>query len=141
MAVAALALYILWFILAFGVRTLIAVRRTGDAGWRGLSGRPFSLEWSAGVLFTAALFVGVAPPVAALLGTDPVIDSAALSWAGAVTAAAGVLLTLAAQLSMGDAWRIGVDASERTPWSPKAPSASLEIRSSPRWSSPRSASP
>ena len=114
MAVAALALYILWFVLAFGVRTLVAVRRTGDTGWRGLSGRPFSLEWSAGVLFTAALFVGVAAPVAALLGTDPVIDSAALSWAGAVTAAAGVLLTLAAQLSMGDSWRIGVDESERT---------------------------
>jgi protein-S-isoprenylcysteine O-methyltransferase Ste14 len=112
--VAALALYILWFVLAFGVRTLIAVRRTGDAGWRGLSGRAFSLEWSAGVLFAAALFVGVAAPLAALLGTDPVIDSAALSWAGAVTAAAGVLLTLAAQLSMGDSWRIGVDESERT---------------------------
>jgi protein-S-isoprenylcysteine O-methyltransferase Ste14 len=112
--VAALALYALWFVLAFGVRTLIAVRRTGDAGWRGLSGRPFSLEWSAGVLFTAALFVGVAAPVAVLLGTDPVIDSAALSWTGAVTAAAGVLLTLAAQLSMGDSWRIGVDESERT---------------------------
>ena len=112
--VAALVLYAVWFVLAFGVRTVVAVRHTGDSGWRGLSGRPFSLEWTAGVLFTVALLVGVAAPVADLAGLDPLVDSTAVTAAGVVLAVVGILLTLAAQLSMGDSWRIGVDESERT---------------------------
>ena len=114
MEVTALVLYVVWFILAFGLRTLISVRRTGDAGWRGLSGRPFSLEWSAGVLFGVALAIGVAAPVAGLFGMPTLVTSSTLEWIGVATAAAGVLLTLAAQMSMGDSWRIGVDESERT---------------------------
>jgi len=114
MEVAALVLYVVWFVLAFGLRTLISVRRTGDAGWRGLSGRPFSLEWSAGVLFGVALAIGVAAPVAGLFGMPTLVTSSTLEWIGVATAAAGVLLTLAAQMSMGDSWRIGVDESERT---------------------------
>jgi protein-S-isoprenylcysteine O-methyltransferase Ste14 len=42
------------------------------------------------------------------------VTSSTLEWIGVATAAAGVLLTLAAQMSMGDSWRIGVDESERT---------------------------
>jgi protein-S-isoprenylcysteine O-methyltransferase Ste14 len=114
MEVAALVLYVVWFVLAFGLRTLISVRRTGDAGWRGLSGRPFSLEWSAGVLFGVALAIGVAAPVAGLFGMPTLVTSSTLEWIGVATAAAGVLLTLAGQMSMGDSWRIGVDESERT---------------------------
>ena len=114
MEVTALVLYVVWFILAFGLRTLISVRRTGDAGWRGLSGRPLSLEWSAGVLFGVALAIGVAAPVAGLFGMPTLVTSSTLEWIGVATAAAGVLLTLAAQMSMGDSWRIGVDESERT---------------------------
>jgi protein-S-isoprenylcysteine O-methyltransferase Ste14 len=114
MEVAALVLYVVWFVLAFGLRTVISVRRTGDAGWRGLSGRPFSLEWSAGVLFGVALAIGVAAPVAGLFGMPTLVTSSTLEWIGVATAAAGVLLTLAAQMSMGDSWRIGVDESERT---------------------------
>ena len=114
MEVTALVLYVVWFVLAFGLRTLISVRRTGDAGWRGLSGRPFSLEWSAGVLFGVALAIGVAAPVAGLFGMPTLVTSSTLEWIGVATAAVGVLLTLAAQMSMGDSWRIGVDESERT---------------------------
>lgn len=114
MALAALVLYIIWFALAFGVRTVIAYRRTGDSGWRGVSGRPLTLEWFAGIGFTLALVVGLASPIAGLLGMDPLVDSTALAWFGAATATIGVLLTLLAQLSMGDSWRIGVDENERT---------------------------
>lgn len=114
MAITALILYIVWFVLAFGVRTWISWRRTGDAGWRGVSGRPFSLEWFAGVLFGVALAIGVAGPVAGLLGMPSLVDSPAVEWTGVVIAVVGVLLTLAAQMSMGDSWRIGVDESERT---------------------------
>lgn len=114
MAFAALILYAAWFVLAFGLRTLLALRRTGDSGWRGLSGRPFGLEWSAGVLFVVALVIGAAAPIAALAGMDPLVDSDAAAWTGAVIASIGVLLTLLAQLSMGESWRIGVDERERT---------------------------
>lgn len=116
MAVAALVLYGIWFALAFGLRTVIHWRRTGDSGFKGLGGRPGSLEWVAGALFTVALLVGGAGPVAALAGLDPLgpLDAEWLPWVGLVVAGLGVVLTLLAQLSMGDSWRIGVDESERT---------------------------
>lgn len=114
MALAALALYLVWFALAFGVRTVLALRRTGDSGWRGVSGEPFTLEWFAGILFGAALVAGIASPAAALAGLDPLIDSMMWSAVGSVIAGVGILLTLGAQLAMGDSWRIGVDEDERT---------------------------
>ncbi|MGH9258302.1 MAG: methyltransferase family protein [Acidimicrobiales bacterium] len=121
MAAAALALYVAWFVLAFGVRTFIHLRRTGDSGFKGVGGRPWSLEWSAGVLFAVALFVGVAAPVAAIAGLDPIDPIGPLGawtgwvgWVGAALATICVAATLAAQLSMGTSWRIGVDESERT---------------------------
>ena len=116
MAVAALILYGIWFALTIGLRTFIQWRRTGDTGFKGLGGRPGSVEWIAGVLFTVALLVGVAGPVAALAGLEPLgpLDAAWLPWVGLMVAGFGVVLTLLAQLSMGDSWRIGVDESERT---------------------------
>ncbi len=116
MAVAALVLYVVWFLLAFGLRSLIQLRRTGDSGFKGLGGRPGSLEWVAGVLFTVSLAIGVAAPVAALAGLDEIgfLDQSWIAWAGLVVASVGVVLTLAAQLSMGNSWRIGVDETERT---------------------------
>lgn len=116
MAAAALVLYGVWFVLAFGVRTVIQLHRTGDTGFKGLGGRPGSLEWFAGVLFTVALVIGVAAPVAELAGLDPIgsLDTAWVAWTGAAVASVGVVATLGAQLSMGDSWRIGVDTNERT---------------------------
>jgi protein-S-isoprenylcysteine O-methyltransferase Ste14 len=116
MPVAALVLYGAWFVLAFGWRSYVQWRRTGDTGFRGLNARPGSLEWVAGAGFTLALFIGVAAPVAALIGLDApdALDNDVLAAAGTVLATLGVVLTLAAQLSMGDSWRIGVDESERT---------------------------
>jgi protein-S-isoprenylcysteine O-methyltransferase Ste14 len=116
MALAALVLYLVWFALAIGLRTLIHLRRTGDSGFKGLGGRPGSLEWCAGVLFGVALVVGVAAPLAALVGLDPVgvLDAGWLNGVGVAVATVGVLATLVAQLSMGSSWRIGVDVEERT---------------------------
>jgi protein-S-isoprenylcysteine O-methyltransferase Ste14 len=117
MAVAALVLYGCWFVLAFGVRIAIQIRRTGASGFNGMGGRPGSLEWIAGMLFVVALAVGVAAPIAALAGgLDPVsaLDAPWLQWPGVALAAAGVVATLGAQLSMGSSWRIGVDETERT---------------------------
>jgi protein-S-isoprenylcysteine O-methyltransferase Ste14 len=114
MEVLALALYSVWLFAAFGVRTVLHWRKTGDTGWRGLSGRFGSPEWFAGVLFAVALVVGAAGPVLVLAGQQPIAEPRLLHGVGTILALAGIALTVAAQLSMRDSWRIGVDASERT---------------------------
>ena len=114
MAVAALALYVIGFLLVFGLRTVMQMRRTGDTGWRGLPGRVGSMEWWAGLLLVAALAVGVAAPIADLMGLEPVARGDWLGAAGVVLASVGILLTFMAQVSMGDSWRIGLAQGERT---------------------------
>jgi protein-S-isoprenylcysteine O-methyltransferase Ste14 len=116
-ATLALLLYAVYLALAFGLRTLIQLRRTGSTGFHGIGGRPGSPEWIAGVGFTLALVVGVAAPVLALLDiVNPIaaLDSTAVHAAGFVLAVIGIAATLYAQLAMGASWRIGVDPSERT---------------------------
>ncbi len=116
-ATVALACFALYGLLAFGLRTLIQLRRTGSSGFKGISGRPGSMEWIGGVLFVVAIALGVAAPVLALLDlVEPIgaLDGTGAHVAGAVLFAAGLALTLAAQLTMGSSWRIGVDHSERT---------------------------
>lgn len=68
------------------------------------------------MLFTAALLIGAAGPIAALAGLPAVglLDHPAVQVAGAVLAVAGLAGTLAAQASMGSSWRIGVQEDERT---------------------------
>ena len=112
----AIVTYAVYLLVAFVVRTIIQVRRTGDSGFRGLSGRAGTAEWWAGVLFVVALAVGVAAPVAGLLGLPTIewIDHWVVNAIGLLLAAAGIALTLAAQLRMGNEWRIGVDEAEQT---------------------------
>jgi protein-S-isoprenylcysteine O-methyltransferase Ste14 len=117
MALAALLLYVLWLAVAFGYRSLVQIRRTGDSGFRGISGSPGSIEWFAGVLFVVALVAGVAGPIldlADVVGTIPALDHDVVNLVGTLVAAVGVLVTLAAQLQMGESWRIGVDHEEET---------------------------
>lgn len=116
MAAVALVAYGLYLALAFGARTLIQLRRTGASGFHGISGRPGSPEWIAGVGFVVALLVGAAAPLLALLDLAPpvaALDGTAGHVAGVVLFAGGLAATLAAQIAMGTAWRIGVDPDER----------------------------
>lgn len=116
-AAAALALYLIWALLAFGWRAFVQHRRTGDTGFRGLSGRPATIEWWAGVLFIVAIIAGLAAPVADLTNVlEPIgwLDHGWLRGIGVMLAAAGVTGTLLAQMAMGDSWRVGVDPTERT---------------------------
>jgi protein-S-isoprenylcysteine O-methyltransferase Ste14 len=110
---AALALYLAWAVFAFGIRAGLQRRRTGDAGFRGITGRPGDVAWWAGVLFVAALFGGAAAPIATLAGL-PTATATAVRWIGVVVTLAGMAATLAAQTNMGASWRVGVDAGERT---------------------------
>ena len=116
MTVAALALFGVYLGVGFVLRTWVQWRRTGDTGFRGISGRPGSSEWVAGVLFVLALVAGVLGPVTALAGLAPLqwLDVAALQWLGVALAVVGIVGTLVTQLHMGASWRIGVDAGERT---------------------------
>ncbi|MFJ3658716.1 methyltransferase family protein [Streptomyces nigra] len=112
---AALALYVFWLLTAFGARAVIQRRRTGDTGFRGISGTPGSVSWWAGVLFVVALLGAAAAPVAALAGLPALIgDVPAMQGAGAAVAALGIAGTLIAQRAMGASWRVGVDQQERT---------------------------
>jgi protein-S-isoprenylcysteine O-methyltransferase Ste14 len=117
MATLALVLYGVYLLLAFGLRTVIQLRRTGSTGFHGLGGRPGSAEWIAGVGFGLALLLGVAAPILALLGwVEPIgaLDTSAAHLLGGVLALFGIAATLYAQLAMGTSWRIGVDPEERT---------------------------
>ncbi len=114
MALWALALYVLYLALAFGGRTLLQLRSTGSTGFKGISGRPLSAEWTGGVLFVAAFLLILAAPLLGLAGAlEPVsvLDGSIGYALGFVLFFAGLAGTL---LAMGASWRIGVDEAERT---------------------------
>ena len=115
MDIAALALYLLWALLAFGWRTIDQRRRTGDSGLR-LHAQPNTPQWWAKIGFGIAILVGFAAPIAAVVGLGNIaaLDATWLHIAGIVVTVAGIALTVAAQYSMGASWRIGVDPQERT---------------------------
>lgn len=112
----AVGLEALFFALAFGLRSWLQWRRTGSTGFiRPRRGAP-PLELAGAFVFTAALVLLVAAPVAELAGLDRIdlLDNAAAAVGGTALAALGIAATLWAQLAMGDSWRIGVDPRERT---------------------------
>ncbi|MFT3854487.1 MAG: isoprenylcysteine carboxylmethyltransferase family protein [Ilumatobacteraceae bacterium] len=108
MICAATALDAVFVAVAFGLRSWLQWRRTGDAGWR--LGRTHSrIEMTA----RALMFMAAALLVASLVGeswrTSPVVFAA-----GAAAAIAAIVPVAVAQLQMGASWRIGVDPDERT---------------------------
>ena len=112
MARLALALFILYLALAVGARMALQKRRTGSSGFRGISGRPGSVEWFGRLLFACVLGPGLAAPVLDLAGVvEPVaaLDGRAGHAAGIVLYGLGLAGTLDAQSAMGRSWRIGVE--------------------------------
>jgi len=113
----ALGSWLLFFALAFGLRSLVQLRRTGSTGFIGISGRPGSAEWNGGVLFVVALIASVAAPLLQLrwdLPLPTVLTHDAARAVGILLCGSGVVGTLWAQMAMGDSWRIGVDTGART---------------------------
>jgi protein-S-isoprenylcysteine O-methyltransferase Ste14 len=113
----ALLLVAVWFLALFVFRTALQWWRTGSGGIRGFSGRVGSLEWSAGLLVTLGMLGTVLAPIASLLGFpggDLLLRLGPVHLLGAGLAALGIAGALAAQVAMGDSWRIGVDERERT---------------------------
>jgi len=117
--VAELAIWMLVAIglLTFVVRIAIQLRRTGNTGLIGLREGAGIADWGSGLLFVSGMALGAASPVLVLrdhLGTIDAIDVDALHVIGIVLAASGGLAVFAAQLGMGESWRIGVSDQERT---------------------------
>ncbi|WHT23381.1 isoprenylcysteine carboxylmethyltransferase family protein [Crossiella sp. CA-258035] len=116
-AAVGLLLYLGFVGAAFGVRAVLHRRRTGSAGFHGVSGRPGSAEWWGGVLFVVAVLLGLVAPLAQLWGLMAplaLFGGVVGSVVGGVVAVAGIVATLAAQGAMGASWRVGVDRDERT---------------------------
>jgi protein-S-isoprenylcysteine O-methyltransferase Ste14 len=115
MAITALVLFVVFLVLTAGVRGWMQVRRTGDTGDRRAAARRNPVQrWIDAVAAVGALALGVASPVAALLGLDPVVRGRWLAQCGVALVLVGTVATFAAQLGMGDSWRVGVDPEERT---------------------------
>jgi protein-S-isoprenylcysteine O-methyltransferase Ste14 len=117
MATLALVLWALYGLLAFVLRVAIQLRRTGDTGLRGVKGKPGSVEWLVGVAFPGAIALGVAAPILALAdNVEPIasLDKTAFNVAGIALYAIGLGGLIVAQGTMGESWRVGVDATERT---------------------------
>ena len=116
MAVLALVMYVVMFLVVFVLRTTMQKRATGDSGIRAgvLRASPGSLEWVAGWVLVLALVAGLVAPMAELAGLDPLVRTGWVRATGAAIAAVGILSTFVAQTDMGAEWRIGVDGDERT---------------------------
>ena len=113
----ALAGYMLFVALAFGLRIAVHLRRTGTTGFIGLSRDAGVLDVTVGALFVLALVAGALAPglqLAGLVRPWGVLDTAAVRVAAVGLYGAGLAGTLWAQFAMGDAWRIGVRETERT---------------------------
>lgn len=73
-------------------------------------------DWG-GVLFPAALLLGLAAPVGVITGVTPPVGLLArplVAVAGLVLGAAGVVVVRRAQSAMGTCWRVAVNDSECT---------------------------
>ncbi len=142
MTVLALVLYVAFAAIAFGWRTWVQWRQTGDTGLR-LHAEAGTTQWWAKLGFVAALVAGFAAPIAGLAGLDPIapLDDATVQVVGLALAVAGIVATTAAQMRMGASWRIGVDPAERTGLVTGGAFALVRNRSSPPCSSSPSVSP
>ncbi len=114
MTTLALVLYVAALVVLFGVRSWVQRRRTGSAGFHGISGTPADAGWWGGVLFVAAIVLGLAGPLLAVTGVVPTDPPLVVQVIGLVIALVGFAATLAAQTGMGSSWRIGVDPEDRT---------------------------
>jgi protein-S-isoprenylcysteine O-methyltransferase Ste14 len=117
MAIAALVLFAAFILLGGVLRAVIQRGRIGNIGNRRPLFAARSLEWWAlAATDVGYLTVGLGGPITDLLGMAPlgVLDHPAVRGVGVALAVLGILAAFAAQLSLGDSWRIGVDEAERT---------------------------
>jgi protein-S-isoprenylcysteine O-methyltransferase Ste14 len=121
-----LGFYALYLTFAVGVRMLVQRMRTGSSGFVGMRGRSGSIEWLAPALFVGSYALGIAAPVLSLAGIDrPLAIVFDVRPLGVLFFAIGFLLTIWAQLAMGESWRIGVAREDRTALVQRGPFAAV----------------
>jgi protein-S-isoprenylcysteine O-methyltransferase Ste14 len=101
---------------AFGWRVWLQLRRTADTGIRCFPRS--SLDWTAGVTLVLGMIAVVLAPVADMIGLlerFDALDHLLVAIVGGAVFLAGFILTIRAQLDLGDSWRIGLDLGETTP--------------------------
>ncbi|MCT2592037.1 isoprenylcysteine carboxylmethyltransferase family protein [Streptomyces sp. N2-109] len=115
MPILALVLFVAFVMLAGVARAMIQKRSNNDTGIRARASIP-AQQRARPVLLLGTVLVGVAAPVAELLGLDavPVLDQLGIRIAGAVLAGLTLVAVLAAQSAMGASWRNDVDPDEST---------------------------
>ena len=97
MPVVALTLFAAFAALGFGWRSWLQHRRTGSAGFHGVTGSIGSVEWFAGVGFVAAMAAAFFAPVLQLAGVVEPLSFLHAPWihiTGIVVAIAGVVLLI-----------------------------------------------
>lgn len=112
----AAVLVVVYLVLAFGVRVVVALRQTGSTGISSLRSAP-AIELIGGGVFFAAIVIFGLNPLCVLNDTLDRYDGLVHpGWqaAGFVLAGIGIAGTFLAQMAMGASWRIGVDPDERT---------------------------
>ena len=117
MAAAALIAYGLYLALAFGLRTVMQLRRTGSSGFKGVSGRVGSADGSRACCSSSRCsWASPRRSWRSRMWSSRWRRSTrrAVHVAGVVLFVLGLAATLAAQVAMGESWRIGVDEAERT---------------------------
>ena len=110
-----LVCFVVCAVLVFGFRVALQLRRTGDHGLRLAKQRSNAAEVAPTALQACGLFGVLVLTVLDTISYLP--GQLALGYPGAVTGvvvcALAVAVTMLSQYQMGDAWRIGVDASEK----------------------------
>ncbi|AKF05388.1 methyltransferase family protein [Sandaracinus amylolyticus] len=107
--------WIVYVGIAFGLRTWMQIRATGESGFVGLRPGASALERFAGVLMVLAFLASLLAPIAVSLSLDVLLlRDDAIAIPGGALIALGTVATLHAQLVMRESWRIGVDPSART---------------------------
>jgi len=117
MAAAALTLYVLFALLAFGWRAWLQFQQTGDHGFRGFSRPLLSTAGVASFLLLAGGIAALLAPLADLFWEGRVAVApfpAPVRLIGLALTAIGIVFTLVAQIEMGASWRVGVDPREAT---------------------------
>lgn len=112
---AALALLVVFFAVIVGVRALLQARRTRDHGLRPTSLRAPPVQLFADASWGLVTIGFCAAVVFAVVDALPTVAAPPPLAVGVAVAAVGLAAAFASQLAMGASWRIGVEASERTP--------------------------
>jgi protein-S-isoprenylcysteine O-methyltransferase Ste14 len=113
----ATAMLVVFVVLTLFVRVAIQLRRTGSTGLIGLRKGAGVLDWLSGALFIGGMAMAIVSLNFVLNDElDPIdaLDVDGLHVVGIVLAALGGLAVFAAQLGMGENWRVGVSDEQRT---------------------------